>query len=305
MPRSSWTRKLFPSAKDDFERAREDLKKHQDNVLLKSPAYRLAFDDEDFLLSEEMRAVRLLLELSKPELSFQEHGIDQTVAIYGSARTLEPDVATARLQKAQQDLSANPEDKALIHALSRAESGARHATYYQHARDMAARIVTESRQEHLPNLTVVTGGGPGVMEAANRGAADANGRSVGLNIVLPHEQAPNPYISPELCFQFHYFAIRKMHFLMRARALIVFPGGYGTLDELFETLTLIQTKKVKPIPVLIFGREYWQRLINFDVLVEDGTINQEDLDCFQYVDTVDDAWQIICDEVIADPSRNE
>jgi hypothetical protein len=165
--------------------------------------------------------------------------------------------------------------------------------YYDEARELG-RIITEQYQNNEKcELVVITGGGPGIMEAANRGAKDVNGKSIGLNIVLPMEQAPNPYVTPELSFQFHYFAVRKMHFLMRAKALVAFPGGYGTFDELFETLTLIQTKKVKPVPVLLFGKEYWQRIINFEALVDEGTIDQKDLELFQFVDTAKEAWDII------------
>ena len=245
------------------------------NEQMASPAYRLAYDDIDFLLRDELRPVRFLLEVSKPELLLKEHGIDHTVVIFGSART--PDMEEARLQQktAKLALEANPDDDALRAELARAEAGVRQAGYYEQARELAQLVSEQSGCEDCPQLHIVTGGGPGIMEAANRGANEAGSESVGLNIVLPREQHPNPYITPALCFQFHYFAMRKMHFLLRARALVAFPGGYGTMDELFETLTLIQTGKIQPLPVLLFGRDYWEKLIDYDFLVEEGMISQQ------------------------------
>ena len=224
---------------------------------INSPAYRLAFDDIDYLLAEEQRPIRLQLELAKPDHMMKVHGIEHTVVIFGSART--------------------PQD----------------SPYYKLSQDMATLISQKSGCDACPELYVVTGGGPGIMEAANRGASEAGYESIGLNIVLPHEQYPNSYITPALCFRFHYFAMRKMHFLLRARAIVVFPGGFGTLDELFETLTLVQTGKIEPLPIVLFGKQYWQSLINFDLLLEEGMINEEDLNCFSYVETVDEAWELI------------
>lgn len=280
----------FPSAADDAKTARLTPAV---TPQVASPAYRLAFDDEEFLLREEMRPVRLLLELSKPELILAQNHVRNTVVIFGSARTRDPDQAAAELRKLEAQVSQKPQDAALLSQLAQARRNLRQAENYATARALAKRIGEENRQTHSLHLHVMTGGGPGIMEAANRGAQDAGDRSVGLNILLPREQEPNAYITPELCFRFHYFAMRKMHFLMRARALVAFPGGFGTLDELFETLTLIQTGKIKPLPLLLFDRQYWQRLINWELLVEEGMINPEDLQLFTYVDTIEEAWEKI------------
>ncbi len=284
---------LFPSAAEDRKTAHHLDSISSSTEQINSPAYRLAFDDNDFLVREELRPVRLLLELTKPELLMQEHGIHRTVVIFGSARNPVPEEAERRLNAAREALTFEPDNPELGKALLAAEAGKRHADYYDKARQLSALITSRSGCGECPDLHVVTGGGPGIMEAANRGAMEAGGESIGLNIVLPHEQFPNPYITPALCFRFHYFAMRKMHFLLRARALVVFPGGFGTLDELFETLTLVQTRKIEPLPVLMFGREYWQRLINFDLLVEEGMISPEDVKWFRYVDDVEEAWGII------------
>ena len=244
-------------------------------------AYRLAFTDTAFLLREELRPVRMQLELLKPELVQREQGIKSTIVIFGSARVLPPEEAKLRLDAARELGDAQ--------ALRRAEMGLLMSRFYDEARRFAALVTTQSRSHDTP-IYVVTGGGPGVMEAGNRGAYEVDGKSIGLNIVLPHEQAPNPYITPELCFQFHYFALRKMHFLMRSIALVCFPGGFGTLDELFEVLTLIQTGKSRPRPVLLFGREFWTNLINFDWLVETGMISPGDVNLFHFVETAEEAW---------------
>ena len=244
-------------------------------------AYSLAFTDKEFLLREEMRAVRMQLELLKPELIQQEEGITSTVVIFGSARIPEPEQAKAALAKAQQ--SGHTTD------LAKAERDVRNARYYEEARKFARLVTLESRRYGEP-ITVVTGGGPGVMEAGNLGAFESGGPTIGLNIVLPHEQAPNPYITPSLCFNFHYFALRKMHFLMRAVALVCFPGGFGTLDELFEVLTLIQTKKSRARPILLFGESFWRSVLNFDALVEHGMISPEDVHLFRFVESAEDAW---------------
>lgn len=259
------------------------------------PAYKLAFLDEDFLLRRSLRSVRLQLELLKPELMQQDENIDSTVVVFGSARILEPKLAKAELAAAKKQLQTNPKSARFISAVKAAEQKVAKSHYYNEARKLGALISKHQQQRNKREFVVVTGGGPGIMEAANRGAHDVKAKSIGLNIVLPFEQDPNPYISPELCFQFHYFAIRKMHFLIRARALVCFPGGYGTLDELFETLTLIQTGKIKPMPLLLFGKEYWSRLINFEVMVDEGMIHKDDLMLFQFVDTAEEAWQQISD----------
>jgi hypothetical protein len=245
-------------------------------------AYRLAFTDTPFLLRDELRPVRMQLELLKPELVQQEQGIESTIVIFGSARILPPDVAAEGLRAAQAG-----DDAA---AVKRAESALAMSVYYEEARRFAAIVTSRSSTLSTP-IYVVTGGGPGIMEAGNRGAHEVGGKSIGLNIVLPHEQAPNPYITPELCFQFHYFALRKMHFVMRSIALVCFPGGFGTLDELFETMTLIQTGKSRPRPILLFGREFWTRLINLDHLVDTGMISPGDVNLFQFVETAEEAWE--------------
>jgi len=280
---------VFPTAEEDVGAARKTL----DTPQTRSHSYRLAYADRAFLLRDELRPVRLQLELLKPELLQQENGIHSTVVIFGSTRIPDAEVAAQHLLNAEAEAAASPSDAALSRKVETARRILGKARYYDEARELGRIITTESQQDDRYEMVVITGGGPGLMEAANRGAHEAGGKSIGLNIVLPREQCPNPYITPELSFQFHYFAVRKMHFLMRARALVAFPGGFGTIDELFETLTLIQTKKVKPVPVLLFGREYWQRIINFEALVDEGTIDPQDLDLFQFVETAQEAWDII------------
>ena len=258
-----------------------------------SASSQLAYDDLDFLLRDELRPVRLLLEYTKPELVLQEHDIEHTVVVFGSARSTDVETAERAHQAAIKASELEPDSTAASVKLKRAAAAVRHARYYTQARELAAAIAQRSNCADCPRLHVITGGGPGIMEAANRGAHDVGGKSIGLNIVLPREQQANPYITAGLCFPFHYFAIRKMHLLLRARALVVFPGGFGTLDEFFETLTLLQTNKIEPFPVLIFGKEYWQKLINFELLVAVGLIDAEHLELFQYVASVDEAWDIL------------
>ncbi len=247
-------------------------------------AYKLAFADTDFLLREELRPVRMQLELLKPEMVQNELGIESTIVIFGSARIVSPEVAQRLLDDAR---SAGDET-----ALRLAQNHMAMSRYYDEARRFGALVTEKSRALETP-IYVVTGGGPGIMEAGNRGAFEVGGKSIGLNIVLQHEQAPNPYITPELCFQFHYFGLRKMHFLMRSVALVCFPGGFGTLDEMFEALTLIQTGKSRRRPVLLFGREFWTRLINFDLLVDTGMISALDLKLFRFVETAEEAWSVL------------
>jgi hypothetical protein len=234
--------------------------------------------------------VRLQLELLKPELILQEHHIESTIVIFGSARIPAPEVAREALLQAESELDRDPGNETLQQGLRRAERQVANSRYYDEARRLG-RIIASHSDDH--RFVVMTGGGPGIMEAANRGAHEAGAASIGMNIVLPHEQLPNPYISPDLNFRFHYFAIRKMHLIMRAKCLIAFPGGFGTLDELFETLTLIQTGKVRKIPVLLFGKSFWERAINFQALVEEGTISAQDLSLFAYVDTAEEAWGMV------------
>ena len=255
--------------------------------------YSKTFPDTEFLLRDELRPLRLQLELLKPELIQQEKGIHSTIVMFGSARILEPSASAEHLRQAEQLLADNPASAECSHQVALARRMLANSHYYDEARELASLITVDSQENEQVDLVVITGGGQGIMEAANRGADDVGGQSVGLNIVLPMEQHPNPYITPELSFQFHYFAIRKMHFLMRARVLVAFPGGFGTLDELFETLTLVQTKKVKRVPILLFGKAYWQRIIDFDALVEEGMIAASDLDLFEYVETALEAKQAI------------
>lgn len=277
---------VFPTANEDAQAA----KRHVDTPQCQSESYRLAFQDQNFLLREELRPVRLQLELLKPELALQEQQIESTIVIYGSARIVDPETAATRLEKVLEGLKKNPDDYLLKQELGKARAAVASSRYYEEARKLG-RIISENVEKY--KHVVITGGGFGIMGAANQGAHDVGAKSIGMNIVLPFEQEPNPYITPELSFQFHYFAIRKMHLLMRAKALVAFPGGFGTMDELFEALTLIQTCKVKPIPVLLFGRRFWRKVVNFEALVEEGTISPEDLNIFQYVSTAEEAWEII------------
>ena len=284
----------FPSARE----AALSAQLHIDLPQCRSASYKLAFQDPDFLLQDELRPVRLQLELLKPELILQEQHIESTVVIYGSARITDPETAETLLVSAQAEYSRSKDDPLAAKKVASARRALEKSRYYDEARKLGHLI---SRNTGKDQLVVVTGGGPGIMEAANRGAHEAGMPSIGMNIVLPHEQAPNPYITPDLNFQFHYFAVRKMHLLMRAKSLVAFPGGFGTLDELFETLTLIQTQKVQSIPVLLFGQAFWERIINFDALVEEGTIASKDLELFEYVETAEEAWEKISEAVLIDP----
>ncbi len=258
---------VFRDAHSDIESAHGV----PDTPQTRAPSYRLAFADNDFLCRDELRPVRLQLELLKPQMAMDEYGIESTVVLMGGARIPRPEEkATARTQTLA-DLSH----------------------YYDEAREFSRLMTQRSVGSTHHRNVICTGGGPGVMEAGNRGAADAGGISIGLNIVLPHEQAPNEYVTPDLCFNFHYFAIRKMHFLMRANAICIFPGGLGTLDEMFESLTLIQTDRMRRVPFLLFGEEFWRRIINWEALADAGTISQEDLDLFRFVETAAEAVDII------------
>ena len=270
-----------------------DARFHVESPQTESPSYKLAFQDEDFLLKDELRPVRLQLELLKPELIQIKKGIESTIVIFGGSRVPDPESAKRQLESIQIQAAMNPSDSVLAKKLETAQRALANSRYYEEARTLT-RLISESCQcSDKATYVVTTGGGPGIMEAANRGAHDANAKSIGLNIVLPYEQAPNPYITPDLSFQFHYFAVRKMHFLMRARALVVFPGGFGTMDELFETLTLVQTHKIEPMPILLFGKNFWQRIINFEALVDENTISPEDLELFHYVETAEEAWDFL------------
>jgi hypothetical protein len=258
-----------------------------DTPQTRHPAYRLAFRDIDFLLREELRPVRFQLELLKPEMLLEEAGVGSTLVMYGSARIPPPESVDLALEEA----AKLPENEALV-----VRNLAKKAKYYGEAYRLA-RLVSERAivEDGKRQFVICSGGGPSIMEAANRGASDAGAESIGLNIILPHEQAPNPYVTPYLSLNFHYFALRKMHFLLRARAVAVFPGGFGTFDEFFELLTLIQTGKMKPIPILLFGKEFWTRVIDFEALCEEGTISPKDLDLFRWCETAEEAWGHIAD----------
>ena len=257
-----------------------------DTTPLCADANRLAFADPEFLLRRETRSIRIQLEMLKPELDQQAQGVENTVVVFGSARFPAPEQANAALKLAEQG-----DDEA---ALALARRHVRNAYYYEQARLFARLVASYSNPRPASEqLFICTGGGPGIMEAANRGAQEMGALTVGLNVVLPHEQTSNPYVSPSLNFKCHYVALRKMHFLMRAKALVVFPGGFGTLDELFEIITLVQTRKAKPVPIILFGSDYWKRLFNFDVMIEEGAISPDDLKLMHYVDEPQAAWDAI------------
>ncbi len=277
-----------PKSIKEEPKAKELLEK-----IFNSPSYKPSIEDVDFLKSDETRGLRLQLDYLKPELIMKEHGIKHTVVVFGSARIKEPKTAIDELEKIRRKLEKEPSSKELLKALKNAEKMVEKSIYYEEAREFGKLVGRAGKGPHDNTLIIMTGGGPGIMEAANRGAYEVGAKSIGLNIQLPHEQYPNPYITPSLCFQFHYFAIRKLHFLHRACALVVFPGGYGTLDELFETLTLIQTAKNDPIPVVLIGKEYWSGLIDFKLMVEEGTIDPEDLNIFTYKENAREAWSYI------------
>ncbi len=261
--------------------------------ILESPSYRVAYTDIAFLTSPRLRAARMELELLKPELTFQDENIVSTVVVFGSTRIVEPEEARRRLERARVRLAQSPGDPRLARSVAQAERLLAKSHYYETARKFA-RLVSEScGGDGQYDFVIMTGGGPGIMEAANRGASELGAKSVGLNIRLPLEQQPNAYITPNLCFQFHYFAIRKFHFVLRAMALVVFPGGFGTLDELFEVLTLRQSGRMQHIPVILVGREYWQRAVDFQFLADEGTVSDADLELFRFVDSAEEAWEII------------
>lgn len=270
------------------QRRDENLQK-----ILHSLSYRVAYQDVDFLMEPEMRAARMELEELKPELYLEKNNIRSTIVVFGSTRIIEPALAKAQFEQAKSRLADTPKDIRRKRAAARAEELCKLSHYYDVAREFA-RLVSQAGQTDGDNeYVVVTGGGPGIMEAANRGAFEVGAKSVGFNIHLPHEQQPNPYITPELCFQFRYFALRKFHFLLRAKALVVFPGGFGTLDELTDALTLRQTGRMQEIPIIMFGREYWNRVIDFQFLSDSGTIEDGDLDLFRFAETAQEAWKMI------------
>jgi uncharacterized protein (TIGR00730 family) len=279
MADSTPPKRIFPSSKTEAHAAKHVPSSPQ----TESDAYKLAFQDMDFLLREDLRPVRFQLELLKPELFLQEARIASTFVFYGSARIPRPDMADDLVAAA-----TNDEQRRIAERL-KAKSH-----YVEIARDLA-RLASrcDCDEEGMRHFVVCSGGGPSIMEGANRGAADEGKDSIGLNIVLPHEQLPNTFVTPELSFQFHYFALRKMHFLLRARAVAIFPGGFGTFDEFFELLTLIQTGKVRPLPILLFGREFWNRVVNFEALAEEGVIAPNDLDLFRWCESAEEAWEYV------------
>jgi uncharacterized protein (TIGR00730 family) len=265
-------------------------------AILASKSYVLAERDLAFWQRDEARGVRLQIEYLKPETLLHDHGIRDTVVVYGSTRIQEPAAARGCVEALRQALEAEPRNTALSRELAVAERVLAKSRYYEIAREFG-RLVGGARADDgsRSKLVIMTGGGPGIMEAANRGAFDVGAKSVGLNINLPHEQYPNPYITPELCFRFHYFALRKMHFLLRAKALVAFPGGFGTIDELFEVLTLVQTRKIKPVPIVLVGEEYWRRAVDVEFLADEGAIDAEDRELFWYAETADEIWSSILD----------
>ncbi len=270
---------------------------HQERIhaLKQSSCYRVAHLDPDFMGREELRPVRLQLELLKPDLIQQEQNVRSTLVVFGGTRIVERPIAEARLEEARAALRRKPDDAVAQRRVRVAENVLKKAHYYEEARAFARLVSSQCQANHQLDYVIVTGGGPGIMEAANRGAYDVGAKSIGLNITLPFEQEPNSFITPELCFEFKYFAIRKMHFLMRAKAMVAFPGGFGTMDELFEALTLIQTQRMQPIPVILFGRDYWERLVDWEMFVEEGTISPEDLELIRYAESAQEAWQVITD----------
>jgi uncharacterized protein (TIGR00730 family) len=277
--------------------ARKSKKSHRNEKLQQalkaSAAYRLAYEDTEFLNEDEQRPVRLLLELQKPEVRLREHNIESTIVVFGSARTLPRDEAQRQLDELLRERRTGKKSRGLERRIELALRRVEQSKYYEEARRFAQLVSQDFMEAHRKDFVVVTGGGPGTMEAANRGAHDERQLSMGLNITLPMEQQPNPYISPELCFQFRYFAVRKMHFMLRARAMVAFPGGFGTMDELFETLCLVQTGKMPVMPIVLVGKEWWDRAIDWQFFVDEGFIDEDDLKLFSVVDTAQEALDTI------------
>ncbi len=265
----------------------------QIKTIISDPSFVVAEDDKGFLCSDEARGVRLQLDYLKAEVKMTKQGIDHTIVVFGSARIVNFDTAIKTLNKIEKKLKHSPTSNKLLIALGKAESMVKKSQYYDEARKFGQLVGKSGTGPEDCHVTLMTGGGPGIMEAANRGALDVGAKSIGLNIELPHEQFPNPYITPELCFQFRYFAIRKLHFMQRAKALVIFPGGFGTLDELFEILTLIQTMKSPSIPIVLLGKEYWQRVVDFEFLKEEDVISANDLDMVTYANSAEEAWEKI------------
>ena len=274
-----------PKSPDEDPKALERVE-----AILNSPSYRRADEDVDFLARDGMRGVRLQIDYLKPELLLEEHRVQHTIVVFGSTRICEPQAARRKVEALAAELAADSGNKDLARRLAVARRILEKSHYYEIAREFARLVSVANGSGGEPHNVIMTGGGPGIMEAANRGAFDAGVKSAGLNISLPHEQYPNPYVTPGLCFSFHYFAMRKLHFLMRAKALVAFPGGFGTLDELFEVLTLVQTRKIKPIPVVLAGESYWRRAVDFDFLADEGVIDEEDRELFFFAETAQEIW---------------
>ena len=262
-------------------------------AILSSPSYGIACDDESFLRRYALRPVRMQLEMQKVEMFLDEAGVESTIVVFGGTQIVEQGEADQRLSDATAELTKQPQDRKAARAFERATRIAAKSHFYDAAREFSRLVSTTCQVDGKCDYVIVTGGGPGVMEAANRGAFDVGAKSVGLNITLPHEQSPNAYITPGLCFEFQYFAMRKFHFLLRAKALVIFPGGFGTLDELFDALTLRQTHRMQEIPIILFGRDYWEPVIDFQYLADEGVIRDEHLDLLQFAETPQEAWEII------------
>jgi len=263
---------------------------HRIQAIMDSPSYRQADQDVSFLQLDETRGVRLQIDYQKPELLLEQHGIRHTIVVFGSTRIQEPAATQLKVNSLRKQLASDPDNEKLQRGLAVAERVLAKSRYYEVAQEFGRLVGKAGQATGDGQLVIMTGGGPGIMEAANRGAYDVHSKSIGLNINLPHEQFPNPYITPELCFRFHYFALRKLHFLLRTRALVAFPGGYGTFDELFETLTLVQTRKIKPVPIVLVGEDYWRQAFNVDFLIDEGVIDEEDRELFWFAETAQDIW---------------
>ena len=273
----------------------QDTAEANRQAILNSPSYRLAEYDFDFLKRDDIRHVRMTLELLKTETLLCDHNVKATVVVFGSARIVPQDEAELRLREAVEAAKRKPRDSAAKRAVFRAERVLAKCHFYDEARRFGKLVSTVCQIEGRNDFVIATGGGPGIMEAANRGAFDVGAKSVGFNIDLPHEQEPNPFITPDLCFRFHYFALRKFHFILRAKALVVFPGGFGTLDELFDTLCLRQTRRMQAIPIILYSREYWESIVDFPKMADEGVIDDEDLKLISYAESPEEAWKIIAD----------
>jgi uncharacterized protein (TIGR00730 family) len=273
----------------------QDTAEANRQAILNSPSYRLAEYDFDFLKRDDIRHVRMTLELLKTETLLRDNNVKATVVVFGSARIVPHEVAELRLREAVDEAKLKPCDAHAKRAVQRAERVLAKSRFYDEACQFGRLVSTVCQIEGRNDFVIATGGGPGIMEAANRGAFDIGAKSVGFNIDLPHEQEPNPYITPALCFRFHYFAIRKFHFILRAKALVVFPGGFGTLDEMFDTLCLRQTRRMQAIPIILYGREYWESIIDFHKMADEGVIDDDDLKLISWAESPEEAWKIIAD----------